>query len=151
MRLRTATAAAALTLPLLACGGDDQGPLASSVVSTCLQYPQTTERVFRSDAEWQAVHRENNRTAPAVDFAQSIVAGHFDGGGSACTTFSVEDVSLRDGTIVVAATRHLSTLPCIAIVAYPQLVLQLPRGDQPVRFDIREVRGESAGSVRACT
>ena len=149
---RQTTLALTLALPLLACGGDSDETLSFSLVSTCLQYQQPAMRVFRTDAEWQAAYRENGRgPAPAVDFGQVIVAGQFDGPGSACTTFSVEEAVVRDGSIVVAATRHQSTQPCIAIVAYPQVAVQLPRRDEPVRFEIREVRGESTGPARACS
>jgi hypothetical protein len=151
MKRQRLIALACLALPLLACNGDSEEALSFDFVATCLHLSERTTRVFRNDAEWQAIHRENgNGNAPAVDFSRSMVAAYFDGPGSACTSFSVEKVAVQDDSIVVSATRHGSTLPCIAVVAYPQLLVQLPRRDEPVRFDIREVQGESSGPVRAC-
>jgi len=140
-----------MALPMLACGGAPEGPIAFSVVPTCLEFRQATERVFRSDTEWRAAHRENSDgTPPAIDFARSMVAGHFDGRGEPCTSFSVQGVSRRDDTLVVTATRHERTGCAPTVLGFPQVMLELPRHDLPVRFEIQHVRGESTGPVRAC-
>jgi len=140
---------AALALLALSCGGAGREELRFALVSTCLQYAQPTERVFRTSAEWSAAHRVG-QDVPAIDFGANEVAARFDGPGSACTSFSVEAVRVEDGFVVVHATRHASTLPCILIVAYPQVLVSLPRRDEPVRFVINSVSGDAPGPARAC-
>jgi hypothetical protein len=99
----------------------------------------------------EAAHRENGKgPAPAIDFARSMVAGHFDGRGEPCTTFSVQEVARRDDTIVVNATRHELTGCAPTVIGLPQVTLELPRHDLPVRFQIQHVRGDTTGPVRAC-
>jgi len=143
-----------LGLAVLACGctrGDD-GVLRFTVLPTCLKVEQPQERVFRTAEEWanfQAAHPGGD-AGGAVDFSQSMVAARFDGTGSACTGFTVESASASDGTIVVRATRHTSPNPCIAVVAYPQLVLVLPRRDDAVSFRMADSRDNAAVQIRAC-
>ena len=139
---------AALTF---ACGADD-GPLGFTVLPACLTVEQPQEHVFRSAEEWtrfQAAHAGSSSAGP-VDFTQSMVAARFDGAGSACTAFTAESVSASDGMMVVRATRHVSPNPCIAVVAYPQLVLVLPRRDDAVAFRIVETRDQAAVQIPAC-
>jgi hypothetical protein len=140
---------AGLALATLSCGGPQGEELSFSLVTTCLFFPVPTERVFRTTTEWTAAHRPG-QGAPPIDFASTMVAAHFDGEGSACTTFSVERVTVEEGFVVVRATRHASTLPCILIIAYPQVSISLPRREEPVRFVFTDVRGDAAGPARAC-
>ncbi len=139
----------ALVLP--GCAGDSEGDLAFTMVQTCLAFSEPAERVFRDAQEWQEAHRKNGQgEAPAIDFTRFQVAGRFDGGGSACTSFSVEGVSVEAGEVVVRATRHVSTQPCILILAHPQVLVTMPRREEPVRFVVTEVQGASSGPARAC-
>jgi hypothetical protein len=145
--------AVVLGLALLACActrGDD-GAVRFTMLNACLKVEQPQERVFRTAEEWasfRAAHPGDN--GGAVDFSQSMVAARFDGTGSACVGFTVESVSASDGTIVVRATRHTSPNPCIAVVAYPQLVLVLPRRDDAVSFRMADSRDNAAVQIRAC-
>lgn len=134
------------------CTAGDDGALRFTVLPACLKVEQPQERVFRTPAEWasfQAAHPGSDGGG-AVDFSQSMVAARFDGTGSACTGFTVESASASDGMTVVRATRHTSPNPCIAIVAYPQLVLVLPRRDDAVAFRIADSRDNAAVQIRAC-
>ena len=135
----------------LACGGES-GPLGFTILPTCLKVDSPQERVFRTAEEWtsfQAAHPGGDAGGP-VDFASSMVAARFDGTGSACAGFTVDDVVERDGMIVVRAVRHTSPNPCIAVVAYPQLALVMPRRDGPVEFRIVDARDEVSAQTRAC-
>jgi hypothetical protein len=143
-----------LGFAVLACGctrGDD-GAVRFTMLPACLKVEQPQERVYRTAEEWasfQAAHPGGDGGG-AVDFSRSMVAARFDGTGSACVGFTVESVSASDGMIVVRATRHTSPNPCIAVVAYPQLVLVLPRRDDAVAFRIADSRDDSAVQIRAC-
>ena len=132
-----------------ACGAED-GPLDFTVLPACLKVEQPQERVFRTAEEWTSFQAAHSGGDGAVDFSRSIVAARFDGTGSACIGFTVERVSASDGMIVVRATRHASPNPCIAVVAYPQLVLVLPRRDDAVVFRIADARDDGAVQIRAC-
>jgi hypothetical protein len=135
----------------LSCGGGDEGDLPFALVATCLRYPQSAEITFRSNAEWQEANGGYGKdAAPAVDFTRSMLAARFDGPGSACTSFSVDKVSLQDGRVTVRATRHATTQPCILIVAYPQVVVSIPRREEPVRFVIDSATGASDAPAKAC-
>jgi hypothetical protein len=131
------------------CGSPAREELRFTLVPTCLVFAEPTEHVFRTQAEWAAAHRPGQEVPP-VDFGSSQVAGHFDGPGSACTSFSVESTTVEDGVVVVHATRHVSTQPCILIVAYPQVLVSIPRRDEPVRFAVDTVNGDLPGPARAC-
>lgn len=128
-------------------------PTPPTLLSTCLRYPEASERTFRSDSEWQAAHREFGQgPAPRVDFSRSTVAGLFDGPGSACTTFSIEGVVYGDeerGSLI-HAVRHVFAGPCIMAIGYPQLVVSLERRYGPARFQVREVGAETSGPARPC-
>ncbi|HUG54846.1 MAG TPA: hypothetical protein VMR21_14650 [Vicinamibacteria bacterium] len=149
--VRTWTAGA-LALALLAgCEGGAE-TLTHSVLSVCLRVEQPTERVFRTAEEWRAFADPVARgPVPAPDFGQVMVAAHFDGTGSACVGFTVESVEESGGEVVVEATRHTSPDPCIAVLAYPQLVLTIERRDLPVRFRIRDVMDRVPGATPPCT
>ena len=149
------TTLVALSFLAVACDGPTLpapvDPPPATLLSTCLRYPETIERTFRSDAEWQEAHRGFGRPpAPPVDFSRSMVAAHFDGPGSACTTFSVEAARMEDGVLRIDAVRHVFTGPCILAIRYPQLIVAVDRHDGPVQFLIREVAGEMFGPARAC-
>jgi len=87
---------------------------------------------------------------PAVDFAQKMVVARFDGGGSACVGFTIEAVEVDGDAVTVQATRHTSPGPCILILAYPQVVLEVPRRDLPVAFRIRDVQSDPPAETRPC-
>ena len=108
--------------------------------------------MFRTAEEWAAFVRRYGGTAsvPTFDFATTMVAAHFDGTGSACVGFTVEAVEVGDDAVVVQATRHVSPDSCIAVVAYPQLVIAVDRRDLPVRFRIREVTDRTPGVAPSC-
>jgi hypothetical protein len=152
--LRPKPALAMLVAPALVCCGSVAGPedtLSFTLVRTCLTYGEQVARVFRSAAEWQDAHRRHGREpAPPVDFSRSMVAAWFDRPGSACTSFSAQGVSLESGEIVVDATRHNWTGPCILVLAHPQLVLAIDKRDAPVRFRLRDLSGQTEGPARAC-
>jgi hypothetical protein len=135
-----------------ACTAAEDGPLTVTVLPACLKLETPHEAVFRTAEEWTrflAAHAGGDGGG-AVDFSRSMVAAHFDGTGAACVGFTVESVSASDGMIVVRATRHSSPNPCIAVVAYPQLVLVLPRRDDAVVFRIADARDEAAVQIHAC-
>ena len=139
----------ALLLFATACGEGPSRPVAFQLLKTCLLVPQVQDQVFRDSNSWSAFHRQYAKdptsAPPAVDFTQSVVAAHFDGTGSACVTFTVESVEEEDGQSVVRATRHVSTNPCIAILAYPQVALTIARRDLSPVFRISETRDQVVG------
>jgi hypothetical protein len=140
-----------LALFLLAGCGEGGDPLTHSVLSVCLRVEQPSERVFRTAEEWRAFTTPVARgPVPSPDFGQVMVAAHFDGTGSACVGYTVESVEATEDEVIVQATRHSSPDPCIAILAYPQLVLSLERRDLPVRFRIRDSVDRVPGAVPAC-
>lgn len=139
-------------LLLAGCAEEDgEGPLAFSIVPTCVRVPVASEQVFRTAEEWRAFHERHGAEgmAPPVDFERLMVVARFDGVGSACVSFTVEGVEARKGRITVSATRHVSPNPCIAVVAYPQVALSVERSDFPLVFRIREVRDDVA-PARPC-
>jgi hypothetical protein len=144
--------ALALVAPGCAAGPSEDLPF--TLVEACLQFERPTERVFRTEREWLDAHGippGQPSPFPAYDFNRDQIAGHFDGGGSACTSFGVDRVVVDDGMLVIHATRYVSTQPCILILAHPQVMILTEKRDEPVRFDVREVRGETAaGPVKAC-
>lgn len=141
-----------ITLGALAgCASDSGTPVPYSVVDACVRVPTPTERVFRTAAEWSAFLAANRGTSPAVDFTASMVAGHFDGEGSACVGYTVESVEETDGEIVARVTRHESPDPCIAVIAYPQLVITVESRPENVRFEITRVRDRATPQTRSCT
>jgi hypothetical protein len=143
--------AVALGSALLACS-ETGAALTYSVLSTCIRVEQPTERVFRTAEEWRAFAEPRAaRPVPVPDFGQVMIAAHFDGTGSACVGFTVESVEERADEVVVNATRHTSADPCIAVIAYPQLVLSIERRDLPVRFRVRDVTDRTPGAIPACT
>jgi hypothetical protein len=142
-----------LLLALLAsgCEGGD-GPVPSSVLEACLEVEAAQDQVFRNAEDWQrfyADHAEEG-TAPAVDFGRSVLAAHFDGGGSACVGFTLDRVETNDGTVTIDATRHTSSGPCIDVVAYPQMLVVVERRDTPVVFRIRDVIGPPPPTHTPC-
>jgi hypothetical protein len=144
------TPALLIAVVTLAACAEDGAPVRHSVLETCVRVPGATERVFRTAAEWSAFLAANRGTSPAVDFAASMVAAHFDGEGSACVGYTVESVEEVDGEIVVRATRHESPDPCIAVIAYPQLVITLDQRPEKVRFEITRVQDRASTSTRSC-
>jgi hypothetical protein len=144
----------AVALALPACPRDGEGALAFSPLAVCFRVEEPAEKVFRTAGEWEAFHRASalrpSDGAPPVDFAQKMVVGHFDGSGSACVGFTVERVEVGKEAVTVRATRHASPNPCILVVAYPQLVLELPRRDLPVKFRIVDARDAPPASQKAC-
>lgn len=130
-------------------GGDQ--PLGFRIVDTCLKVEERTEVVFRSAsdlAEFWGRHGGAG-SAPQVDFTRFMLAAHFDGTGSACVRFTVEDVVAEEGTVRIEATRHTSPDPCIAVLAYPQLVVEVEDRDLPVSFRIRDAR-DNLGRTIPC-
>jgi hypothetical protein len=123
-------------------------------IAACFRVEQPMEKVFRSAQEWEDFHRSAALrpadSVPAVDFAQKMVVARFDGGGSACVGFTVESADVDDDVVVVRATRNTSPSPCIAILAYPQVLLEVPRRDLPVRFLIRDLRSDPPAESRSC-
>lgn len=144
------TFAAAL---LAGCPADGE-VLPFKPVGGCFKVEQPAEKVFRTAEEWEEFHRNAALRppdgAPAVDFAQKMIVAHFDGSGSACVGFTVESVAVGRGALTVQATRNTSPNPCIAVVAYPQVVLEVPRRDLPVRFRIRDIRKDPPAQPKAC-
>jgi hypothetical protein len=134
-------------------GGDDA--VAFSPVNVCFKVERPTEKAFRTAEEWEAFNRAAALRladgAPPIDFEQKMVVAHFDGSGSACVGFTVEKVEIGDNAVTVRATRSTSPHPCIAVVAYPQVVLEVPRKNLPVRFRIRNVRKEPSVQPRRCS
>src|SRR5262245_44439539 len=116
---RTSVALLAL-LGAAACGGDPE--LGFELVGACVAEENPGEEVFRMEAHWDRFLRAHGAaTVPPVDFSQRMVASRFDGGGSACTRLTVENVLETDGAVTVEATRHLYDGPCILLLAYPQV------------------------------
>jgi Fe-S cluster biogenesis protein NfuA len=148
MRARLLTAA--LAFVVAAC--DATEALRYAPVAVCLRVEQPSEQVFRTAEEWAAFVRRHGGAAsvPSFDFGTTMVAAHFDGTGSACVGFTVESVEATDDEIVVQATRHTSPDPCIAVLAYPQLVIAVDRRDLPVRFRIRDVSDRMPGVAPSC-
>jgi hypothetical protein len=144
--------AAALVLvlgaPLLGCEEAVEERLSFRLVAACFQRDQSLERTFRTNAEWQSMADVHRGPLPQVDFGTTMVAAHLDGAGSACVRFSVDEVQLTRSRVIVAAVRHVSPDPCIAIVAYPQLVLTFEQRDEPVSFRIRDVRDNGGDTAR---
>jgi len=143
-----------LPLALLAWGcveGSD-GPVPSSVLQACLHVDAPQERVFRDSADWERFYADHTEggAAPSVDFGRSVLAARFDGTGSACVTFTLDAVVVRDGTVTIEATRRTSLDPCIDVVAYPQLLVVVERRDTPVVFRIRDVSGAPAAGHEPC-
>lgn len=144
--------ALAAALALSGCEGDG-ATVAHSVMAVCLRVEQPTEQVFRTAEAWQSFadgHSARPRPLPMPDFGQMMIAAHFDGAGSACVGFTVESVAGRGDEIVVMATRHTSPDICVAVIAYPQLVLSLERRDLPVRFRIRDTGDRPPGGGAPC-
>jgi hypothetical protein len=142
-----------LVLSSLACANSG-ALLAHSVLAVCLRVEQPTERVFRTAEEWRAFadsHGARPSPLPTPDFGQTMIAAHFDGTGSACVGFTVESVEEREDEVVVNATRHASPDPCIAVLAYPQLLLSIERRDRPVEFRIRDVTDRTPGDAPPCS
>lgn len=125
-------------------------PVPYSILDACVRVAAPTERVFRTAAEWSAFLSANRGTSPAVDFTASMVSGHFEGEGSACVGYTVESVEEKEGEIVVRATRHESPDPCIAVLAYPQLVIALESRPANVRFEIARVGDRATPQTRSC-
>jgi hypothetical protein len=146
---RPAWGAALLALALGACDEPVEDTLAFRLLPTCFQREQSLEATFRSDAEWRSVADLHRGPLPAVDFGTSMVAARLDGAGSACVRFSVDSVQRTASRVLVNAARHTSPDPCVAVVAYPQLVLTVERLDLPVNFRIRDVR-DNAGDTARC-
>jgi hypothetical protein len=144
------TPAFLIALVTLAACGETGSPVRHSIVEACVRVPTASERVFRSAAEWSAFLTANRGTSAPVDFSTSMVAAHFDGEGSACVGYTVESVEEREGEIVVRATRHESPDPCIAVIAYPQLVITLDQRPENVRFEITRVQDRASTSTRSC-
>ena len=145
---RTSVALAAL-VGATACGGDPE--LGFEVVNACVAVEQPGEQVFRTEAEWETFLQAHGApTVPAVDFTQRMVASRFDGGGSACTRLTVENVLETDGAVTVEATRHLFDGPCILLLAYPQVSVSIEQRDVPVQWRIAEVTSTQQPSGRSC-
>jgi len=117
------------------------------VVTACARDQEAGDRVFRSQEEWDAVFRRGTDVRPP--FATHMVASHFDGGGSSCVAFTVEDVLVVQDELRVYATRHVYDGPCILILAFPQVHVQVPQRDLPLRYEIRE-RRTTERVARAC-
>ena len=134
----------------LGCHGDEDR-LAHSVLSVCLRLERPLERVFRTAEEWQTFAGPVARgPVPVPDFGQQMVVARFDGPGSACAGFTVDGVEADAFELVVLATRHTSPDPCVAVIAYPQLLLAVERRDLPVRFQIRDATDRVPGAGPAC-
>jgi hypothetical protein len=143
--------AAAVALALLhGCSESDES-LDFSVLETCVQLRQPATEVFRSAQAWQDFYRSSGAgQPPAVDFSRFLVAARFEGTGSACVGFTVEEVVADENGVVVHATRHESPGPCIAVLAFPQLVVAVEVRDLPVEFDVSSVRDEPPAQPRPC-
>jgi hypothetical protein len=143
--------AAGLALALLhGCSASDES-LDFSLLETCVQLRQPATEVFRSVQAWQDFYRSSGAgQPPAVDFSRFMVAARFEGTGSACVGFTVEEVVADENGVAIHATRHESPGPCIAVLAFPQLVLAVEARDLPVEFDVRSVRDEPPGQPRPC-
>lgn len=145
--------AATILLALIAsgCEGGD-GPVPSSLLDACLHVDAAQDHVFRNAEDWQRFYDDHTEegTAPAVDFGRSVLAAHFDGAGSACVGYTLDGVELRDGEVVIDATRHDSPGPCIDVVAYPQLLVVVERRDMPVVFRIRDLIGPPPAAHTPC-
>lgn len=142
-----------LALFAAGCPVEELGePLSFSILKTCLKVPQPTEQTFRTSQELRDFYARYGAegSEPSVDFSRFVVAARFDGAGSGCLGFTVEAVEARDGAILIHATRHLSTRPCIAVLAYPQIALAVERRDLPVVFRIRDARDEVPGQTAPC-
>jgi hypothetical protein len=141
-------------LALLAGCSSGAETLSFAPIAACFKVEQPMEKVFRSADEWQDFHRgaalRPADPVPAVDFAQKMVVARFDGGGSACVGFAIESVEVDGDGVTVQAARHTSPNPCILILAYPQVVLEVPRRDLPVRFRIRDVQSDPPAETRPC-
>lgn len=150
MVIRRRVLSAVLALVVAACDGVEAVRYAP--VAVCLRVEQPSEQVFRTAEEWAAFIRRYGAAAsvPSFDFGTTMVAAHFDGTGSACVGFTVESVEAGDDEVVVQATRHVSPDPCIAVIAYPQLVIAVDRRDLPVRFRIRDVSDRTPGVAPSC-
>ena len=152
MRATILWATATMAALGVGCRNEPDGALGFELLATCLRVDQAQERTFRTAEEWSrfvASYPGGNAGAP-VDFSRSMVAARFDGAGSACVGFTVDGASIADGVTVVRATRHTSPDPCIAVLAYPQLVLAVPRADGPVAFRIADARDTPPGQTPAC-
>jgi hypothetical protein len=146
---------ATLPLALLTAGcppESQQGAVPFSILEACLHVTTPQEQVFRNAEEWRRFYADHTdgAEAPAVDFGRSVVAAHFDGTGSACVGFTVETVEVRGGRVTITATRHTSQDPCIAVVAYPQVLVVVERRDIPVAFQIRDVAGPPPSGRAPC-
>jgi hypothetical protein len=144
------TAVLLSTMAGLAACGDAGDRVDASVLDACVRVQTPTERTFRTSGEWEAFLAANHGTASAVDFRTSMVAARLDGPGSACAGYTVQSVEEKDGEIVVRATRHENPDPCIAVIAYPGLVLVLPSGPANVRFEIAQARDRVTPETRTC-
>jgi hypothetical protein len=151
MRVFRLCLALGLAAGLAGCRSADFERLAFEVVPVCVRTEEAGERVFRTEAEWTTFLAAHHATAPpGIDFGQRMVVSRFDGGGSACTSWTVEDALVTDGVVVVQATRHLFEGPCIAVLAFPQVTVSVERRDLPVQFRVREVRTSSTGAGSSC-
>lgn len=136
----------------LGCVPGDAG-VSFSIVPSCVGVQQATERVFQTAEEWQTFVQENGgmvSDGSPVDFNRFVLAARFDGPGSACTGFTVEDVLVRDGRIEISATRHTWPHACILLLAYPQVVVAVERRGMPVVFRIADARDEVPSQTRRC-
>jgi hypothetical protein len=142
-----------LALALLAgCAGGDGEPLEFSLVETCVPVRAATEQVFASQDAWRAFYTGNGGkgSPPAVDFSRFLLAARFDGPGSACVGFGVERVELGGDRIDVHATRFAPNVPCIAILAYPQVAVAIEARERPVRWVIRDSPASPPVPSRGC-
>jgi hypothetical protein len=143
-----ALAAACAVAFAVACAEPVEETLAHQLLPACFQREQSLERTFRTDTEWQSMANIHRGPLPPVDFGTTMVAAHLDGGGSACVRFSVDSVQVTSSRVLVNAARHTSPDPCIALLAYPQLVLSFAQQDLPVSFRIRDVRDNGGDTAR---
>lgn len=148
MLLRRQAILALATAGVLAACGTVEETLTPRLLATCFHSEAPLERTTRTSAEWQALAALHQRPLPAVDFATEMVAVHLDGGGSACVRFGVDDVQVTSERVIVGAVRHSAPGPCIAILAFPQVVVALPQRDLPVVFRIRDVSDNGGDTVR---
>jgi hypothetical protein len=123
-----------------ATGCSDGDELGFQVVDACAPVEQAGEHVFRTEAEWETFLLSHGALrVPPVNFSQRMVASRFDGGGSACTRLTVENVLETDGKVTIEATRHLYDGPCILLLAFPQVSVSVDQRALPVEWRITSV------------
>jgi hypothetical protein len=131
------------------CGSDDE--LGFQVVDACAPVEQASEQVFRTEAEWETFLLSHGAIrVPDVDFTQRMVASRFDGGGSACTRLTVENVLETEGRVTIEATRHLYDGPCVLLLAFPQVSVSVEQRDLPVEWQITSVTTSNQPQGRSC-